>query len=180
MSRYVWVGVVLLVGLAARGFFATLGHNYDFESCRVIAGLMEEGKNVYANTDRYNYGPVLFNLLYVLDVVAGRNPEVFRGLLVALLSLADAGIAWILWRKYGLRAGVLFFLNPVSIMITGYHNQFDNVAVLLGLCSVILYGEDFAKRPGGRQYGALGILGLSLMTKHLLFVFPLWLAVKQK
>ncbi len=177
---YGWMGGVLLAGLAARWYFSTLGHNYDFESYQVVAGLMDEGKNVYANTDRYNYGPVWFNVIHLLDVLAGRNPEVFRGLLVVLLSAADAGIAWILWRRVGALAAILFFLNPVSMMITGYHNQFDNVAVLLGLWSVVVYGENFEKPPGGRQFGALAVLGLSLMTKHLLFVFPLWLAVKQK
>jgi hypothetical protein len=172
--------VVLLVGLGARWFFLTKGNNYDFDSYRIVADLAAQGKNIYANTSRYNYGPVWFNMIHLLDVLAGHSPAVFRWLLLGLLSAVDAGIAWLLWRKVGRLAGCLFFLNPVSIMITGYHNQFDNLAVLLGLASVIVYGDDFERPINRRKFGGLMLLGLSLMTKHVLFIFPLWLAVKQK
>jgi hypothetical protein len=40
-------------------------------------------------------------------------------------------------------------------------------------------GDDFANPINRRKFVGLLVLGLSLMTKHLFFVFPLWLAVKQ-
>ena len=175
-----WLPAVLVAGLWARFWAGTCGHNYDFDSYRLVTGILEQGGNVYAGTCRYNYGPVWFHLLHLFDWLAGRNPEVFRWLLIGFLSAVDAGIAWVLWRKFGRRAATLFFLNPVSILITGYHNQFDNTALLLGLCAVLLFGDDFHHPVGRRKFAGLVVLGLSLMTKHILFAFPLWLAVKQK
>ena len=174
------LAVVFVVGLAGRFWFGTLGHSWDYESCRIVADLCEQGKNVYAGTFRYNYGPVLFNILHLLDLLSGRDPAVFRQLLIGFLSAADLGIAFLLWRKYGPLAAALFFLNPVSMMVSGLINQFDNVAILLGLWSVVMFGDEFDKPLDRRKCGALAILGLSLMTKHLLFAFPFWLAVKQR
>jgi hypothetical protein len=175
-----WLPVVLILGLAARFWVGTRGHNYDFECYRRVAHIMEQGQNVYASTRVYNYGPVWFNILHLFDLLAGHDPAVFRWLLIGLLSAADAGIFCVLWRRFGRLAATLFFLNPVSIMITGYHNQFDNVAILLGLLAMLLFGENFENPVGRRKFFGLAVLGLSLMTKHVLFAFPLWLAVKQK
>ena len=175
-----WLPVVLVSGLAARFWAGACGHNYDFDSYQLVVGIVEQGRNVYASTFRYNYGPVWFHLLHLFDSLAGHNPAVFRWLLVSFLSAADAGIFWVLWRKFGRLAATLFFLNPVSILITGYHNQFDNVALLLGFWAVLLVGDDFQHPIDRRKLSGLVVLGLSLMTKHVLFAFPFWLAVKQK
>jgi hypothetical protein len=175
-----WLALVLVAGLAARLGVSAWGHNFDFDSYRLVADLMAQGKNVYAGTARYNYGPVWFNMIHWLDVAARHDAEIFRWLLVSLLSAADVGIFWLLWRQCGRLAATLFFLNPVSILITGYHNQFDNVAILIGLCAVQKFGDDFEKPLGRRKMLALGLLGLSLMTKHVFFAFPFWLAVKQR
>jgi uncharacterized protein Usg len=85
-----------------------------------------------------------------------------------------------LWRKFGYLAACLFFLNPISIIITGFHSQFDNLAIVLGMAAVLIMGDDFDKPVDRRKLTGLTVLGFSLMTKHLFFVFPCWLAVKQK
>jgi hypothetical protein len=180
VARSAWLPAVLLCGLAARFWIGTFGHNYDYDSERIIAGITRSGENVYASTDRYNYGPVWFQILHGLDLLSGGNEKVFRALVIGFLSAVDIGIFFALRQKFGRLAATLFFLNPVSIMITGYHNQFDNVALLLGFWSVMLFGDDFKKPIGRRKFFGLVVLGFSLMTKHLLFVFPLWLAVKQR
>jgi hypothetical protein len=179
-QSFLWLGLVLIAGLTARFAVGTFGHNFDFDSYRIVTGLMAQGKNVYANTERYNYGPVWFNLLHLLDALAGHDPRIFRWLLTGVLSAADVGIFFVLLRQFGRVAATAFFLNPVSIIITGYHNQFDNLAILLGLWAVLLFGGEFEKPPARRQFLALILLGFSLMTKHLLFAFPFWLALKQK
>jgi hypothetical protein len=171
---------LVLCGLAARLAAATLGHNYDMDSWYAVADIMRHGDNVYAATYRYNYGPVWFCILHGLDALAGHRHEVLRYLIAAFLSLVDLGIFFTLCRQAGRLAGALFFLNPVSILITGYHGQFDNLAVLLALWSARCFGDDFEKAIGRRQFCGLLWLGLSLATKHLFFLFPVWLAVKQK
>jgi hypothetical protein len=176
-----WVlWAVIVGGLAARMLAATGGHNYDMASWNIVADITARGGNVYAETYRYNYGPVWFLVLHALDVVADHRHILLRYLVAGFLSLADLGICLLLCRLAGRLAGFLFFLNPVSILITGFHCQFDNLAILLALCSVRFLGDDFDQPINKRKLFGLLLLGLSLMTKHLFFAFPFWLAVKQK
>ena len=172
--------VAIVAGITARLLVATRGHNFDVDSWRIVADVVERGGNVYAETGRYNYGPVWFQVLHVLDWLAGHNPAVFRYIVAGFLSLVDVGIFYILWRKYGRLAAGLFFFNPISIIITGYHSQFDNLAILLGLLAAWLVGDEFDRPLDRRKLLGLSVLGLSLATKHLLFAFPFWLAVKQR
>jgi len=178
--RLGWLPVVLVLGLVARFWVSTYGSNYDWDSWKITADLMARGQDIYNGTVRYNYAPVWMWLLHTLDVLAGHNEAAFRHLLIGCLSAVDIGISWILWRKFGRLAATLYFLNPVSIMLTGYHNQFENVAILMGLWAVILFGDDVDQPVNRRKFCGLAMLGLSLMTKHILFAFPFWLAVKQK
>ena len=173
------------LGIGLRLLASTWGHNYDFDSFRIVADILEQGGNVYASTYRYNYAPVWFNLLHLFDQLARsislNYPEqAFRTILVLTLSLVDVGIFYLLWRKFSLLAAYVFFFNPISIFISGYHNQFDNLALFLGLLSVVIIGDQFDQPINRRKLAGLAVLGLSLMTKHILFAFPFWLAVKQK
>jgi hypothetical protein len=175
--------VVVIIGIVLRFFVMRRGYNFDFESYKIVGEIMSKEGNVYAETARYNYGPIWFSILGVFHAIAAlfsHSEIVFRALIVGLLTLADASIAYMLYKKYGLKSCVIFFLNPVSIIITGYHNQFDNLAILIALLSLSM-----APKPGFKHitrrhvYSAL-LLGLSLMTKHIFFVFPLWFFIREK
>lgn len=173
----------LLAGIIARFVAMTIGYNFDFESYKIVGDIVTSAGNVYAETTRYNYGPVWFSILGVFREIGSwtANPDVvFRALIVGLLTCVDIAIAFLLKRKFGLWAFVLFFLNPISIVISGYHNQFDNLAVLIGLLALLVMpkpgAQDITKK---HVYGVL-LLGLSLMTKHIFFVIPLWLFIREK
>ncbi len=176
--------VIVLVGIGLRMLAATRGHNNDYEAYLIVVDIVRHGGNVYSETERYNYGPIWFNTLHVVDQVASVSKTnralIFRYAIAGLLTLVDVGILIILLRKAGRLTAYAFFLNPIAIIITGYHNQFDNLAILLGLLSVLLVGDDFDKPLNARKVMGLTVLGLSLATKHILFAFPFWLAVKQR
>ena len=171
---------ILLAGLAARLLAATCGHNYDMDSWQLVAGIAERGENVYAATDRYNFAPGWYHILHGLNVLSGHNPAIFRYVVAGFLSLADAGIFFFLWRRFGRLAGCWFWLNPISVIVSGYQCNFDNVAILLGLLAVASMGDDFDRPLDRRKLLGLSILGLSLVVKHVFFAFPFWLAVKQR
>jgi hypothetical protein len=171
---------VLVAGITARLLVATCGHDYDMDSWQLVAGIADRGDNVYAGTERYNFAPGWFHILHVLNVLAGHNPTVFRYVVAGFLGLGDAGIFFILWRRFGKLAAGWFFLNPVSVIITGYQCNFDNLAILLGMVAVLLMGDQFDRPITRRKFSGLLILGLSLVIKHVFFAFPFWLAVKQK
>ncbi|MFQ5493349.1 MAG: hypothetical protein ACE5DX_04285 [Candidatus Dojkabacteria bacterium] len=175
--------VVVVVGLMLRFAAAAHGHNYDYESFRIVARIMREGGNVYAETSRYNYGPVWMYIVSALDRMSFlfTDPDLFfRFLLAGFLSLVDLGIMWILLKRFGTLAGILFFLSPISIIITGFHSQFDNLAILVGLISVLMLSGDSLKTTGRRFWVGLVLLGLSLTIKHILIFYPFWLAIKSK
>lgn len=143
---------VLVAGLAARLLVATCGHDYDMDSWQIVAGIADRGDNVYASTDRYNFAPGWFHILHGLNLLAGHNPVVFRYVVAGFLGLADAGIFFFLWRRSGRLAACWFLLNPISIIITGYQCNFDNVAILLGLVAVGLMGDEFDQPLNRRKF----------------------------
>jgi hypothetical protein len=179
--RVVFIVAVVAAGIALRLAAAQDRPNWDFDSFRLVAAIRAHGGNVYAETARYNYGPVWFLVLQGLDGLtrACADPAAaFRLALVGLLTLVDVAIAAILLGRYGVRAAALFFLNPISIVISGHHNQFDNLALLIGLVAMLAWERE--ERAGRGHPASLCLVGLSLMTKHLLFAFPLWLAVRER
>ena len=178
------MAAVVVVGIALRMYVATLGHNFDLDSYNIVADIVGRGENVYASTTRYNYGPIWLHVVSGLKALAtaisSEPKEALGYLLSALLTVTDIAIFFVLWKKAGKLAACLFFLNPISIIISGYHRQFDNIALLLGLAAVSVVGDRTDGRLNLRTFAGLAVLGLSLMTKHILFAFPLWLAVKQR
>jgi hypothetical protein len=170
VTSFQYLILIISLGFGLRLIAAAWGHNYDYESYRMVTGLVEQGANVYAGTSRYNYGPLWFMVLGNLNSLAKAfpwNEQIFRLLLVGLLSYADLLIAVILALKFKRSAGLLYWLNPVSIIITGYFNQFDNLAVLLAMLAMLMLPKRFKT--------GLVILGISLATKHVFAIFPLWL-----
>jgi hypothetical protein len=177
------LGIALFVLLAvsstiAKLFLAGLGHNFDLESWALFSDLVRGGKNVYAETYRNPYGPIWAYLCagagyaqahwFGSESLAG-----FHRLLALFLSLVDVAIAGLLARRYSLWIGALFLLNPVSLFITGFHTQFENLAILLALVACLLLERK--GEPGLARYGlAMTVLGVSLAVKHILIFLPLW------
>lgn len=171
--------LVVALGVTLRILCAQHGQNFDVESYRIVADIMLGGGNVYQETTRYNYGPIWFLVLHGIDLL--HIPQMawthdFRLKVALFLTLIDLCIFGFLLRSYSPKVAALFFLNPISIIITGYHSQFDNFAVLAGLVAIAAYARSTSAT---QRSAALVILGLSLMTKHVLFAFPLWLAFRE-
>ena len=173
---------VVVLGVGVRFALTSFGHNFDFESYTIVATVTAQGGNVYHETDRYNYGPAWFNVLHGLQVLADRtgNPHNFRYFIVGLLTLVDLAIAWLIARRFSLLLGAVFFLNPISMFITGYHNQFDNFALLIGLIGVLWYEKHAAKEHLRAFIIFTCLLGLSLILKHVLLFFPIWIALRER
>jgi Predicted membrane protein (DUF2079) len=172
-----------VVGVVARFLMSGFGYNADLISYGIVSDILAAGGNVYAETSRYNYGPAWFltiDLVRILSDLTADPGHYFRIGIVLVLTLADLAIAAILNRRFGATAAVLFFLNPVSILITGYHNQFDNVAIAVGLAAVMLAERAGEEKNRRRFVASLCLLGLSLTVKHILFLLPLWLAFREK
>lgn len=155
---------VVLVGLAIRIWLASLGETYDMASYRIVADAVAHGRNVYAATDRYNYGPIWAGVLWGAQQFSAAS---FHRTLALTLAGADLALADWLWRRYGGIAALVFWLSPVGCLVTGYYSQFDALAIALGAWAWVALSV-------GAVPVAATLAGLSLSTKHVLCVFPLW------
>lgn len=153
------LGGTILLGLFARLYFASVYYgNYDQESYEIVVKIMLQGGNVYKETSRYNYSPIWSWILLALSFV----PVPFHLAIRGFLSIADLGCAILislivkrskpnLW----LRAFILYWLNPVAILIVGYHGQFETLAMLPLLLSLYIRRANWL------------LATLSLLIKHI-------------
>lgn len=170
-------GIILLAGFLIRLWFSTFGHNHDLISWEIVGRIVSEGKNVFLETHRWPYAPVMtyfFGGIYKLNEwVQFPHKESFHLWIVIFLSFCDASIAVILWRKFSKLSAVFFYLSPVAFLITGFHSQIDNVSILFAMVSWMLLCQD---PSSDKKFAASVILmGISLGIKHVFFFFPLWI-----
>jgi len=173
---------IVFFGFYLRIFISRYGHNFDYEMWVLNLDLYNNDKSIY-NYGRYNYGPIWIWLLSFLDKINLQfisDLDFLRFKIIIFLSIVDFFIFILLFKKYNLKIASFFFLNPISIFITGYHNQFDNFAILIALYAFINFEQNQLILRNYKSLFCLFLLGLSLCTKHIMFLFPLWLAIGQK
>ncbi len=179
-----------LIALILRIWVSQYGSNFDFASWQANLDIFKDGKSVYENGN-YVYAPPWVYTLYFLDLISfpflENNSFVqsipgnfFRFKLVIFLSLLDISIFYLLYKKYSLKVGLLFLINPISIWLSGFHNSFDNYAIIFGFLSVILYGEINEEKLTFKKVFAIFLFGLSIAIKHILIFFIFWWAFKEK
>jgi hypothetical protein len=167
----------LFAGVALRIWASTLGYNLDLWAWYHLVRVMAAGENLYASTV-YDYGPIWPEILRLIAWADSTlRVHEFHTSIAGFLTLADVGIAVILVRLGGYVPGILFMLCPVSILITGYHSQIDNLAVLFGLLSWYVLRSRPSVTDSGRGQIVLAavLMGTSLATKHVMLFFPVWI-----
>ncbi len=170
--------MLAIAATAAKAGISLLGYNYDVQSFYIVSDLVVEGKNFYAETARHVYGPVWAYLLGAIrylqiSLLNDLSIENFHLLLALFLSLADIAMGVILWRYFSFAAGCLFLINPISLLLTGYHSQIENLAILPGIMACGLFAAEGQKRQV-KFWAGVGLLALSLSLKHILFLIPVW------
>jgi hypothetical protein len=170
-------GLVLVLRVAVAARFRG---NFDTQSFLIAVQSVVSGENVYAATDRYNYSPVWAFVVTGIWEAAKPNAGTFVLLLGLLQIAADAASTFLLVgiarRRLGLpgeearRRALLFFANPVSVLISCSHGQFDGLSILF-LLGAILLSTPAAATPRGWLVSAM--LSLSLLVKHVTVFHPL-------
>jgi hypothetical protein len=175
------------LGFYLRIWISQFGSNFDFLMWEGNLDLFKKNISIY-EFGNYSYGTPWIYILFILDFIslpALENSEFVQNIpgtfyrikIILFLSLVDFTIFLLLCKNYSLKVGLLFFLNPISIIITGHHNQFSSFAILFGFLSVLLYEKN---RLSFNFFVPLIIMGISLSIKHILIFFPLWWAFKEK
>lgn len=148
------VALVIAAGTLIRLIFAGVMYgNYDMQSYEMVVNIINKGHNVYATTPRYNYSPVWFWILSALSKI--RFPyllmpfHILVKLFLCCMDLLTLGVLLLIANIRKLpaaRTAIFFYLCPVSFLMTGYHGQFENFALLMVLLGIYLYLR-FAARP---------------------------------
>ena len=169
--------------LLAAGFLAALGArlwllagfpgNYDTESYGIVAEIARSGGDLYRDTNRYNYSPLWAGVCVAAEAAAGAagiRPVFVFGALLLAADVAASILVLVLARRRGARspafAALLFFANPVSILVSSAHLQFDGIAILFLLAAILF--SDRAK-----DASAAAALSVSLLVKHVAGLHPL-------
>jgi hypothetical protein len=168
--NFVFLTLALVIGFLLRIFISTLGHNYDLESYQIVSELVLQGKNVYANTERYNYGPIWFLILGIIKSIqinlGFSNIQSLHLLITVFLSFIDLLIALLLVNYFGVITSLVFYLSPISVLITGYHSQFDNFAILIAFLSWIILQSTYIKNSNKRILLSAFLMGISLIISR--------------
>jgi len=184
-NKYIILLLILIVGLLLRYLIAQWGFNFDFEMWKGNLLLFQNNKSIY-EFGNYTYAPLWINVLNILDhlpypsdtsfisqIIPGSS---FRVKIIFFLSIIDFLIFLLIYKNYTLKIGLLFFFNPISIIISGHHNQFNNLPIFLAFYAVLLYENARNKKI----FLPLILLGFSICAKHILIFFPLWWAIKER
>jgi hypothetical protein len=171
-------GLVLLIALLARLIPAALlprGAEYDIDSFRRVAEALLKGGTVYNNplvAGRHPYLPFQLYLIWGAGYIStvSKLPFVFVVKLPAIL--ADAVLAVLIF-KIALNFGrtlaaafglaLLYALNPIAILVSAYHGQFDGETVLLLVLA--WYFWHYSKQDGRRLGCSALLLGLAILNK---------------
>ena len=141
------VSLIILNGTIIRLFLAyTCYGNFDMHSFEIVANIFTKGGNVYAETGRYNYSPIWFIILGFLKQIQIAFPVLaFHFVQKAFMCGIDLLILLFLiliskTKKISIiNTTLLFYLNPVSFLLTGYHGQFESLAILMILIGAFGY-----------------------------------------
>jgi len=141
------VALIILAGTIIRLVLAAAAFgNFDMDSYEIVIGIAHRGVNVYAETERYNYSPVWLMILIVLKRIQIAMHDVpFHFIVRSFLCCVDLltlGVLLLIARVKKLpvtRTAIFFYLSPVSFLVTGYHGQFENFAILMVLTGILMY-----------------------------------------
>jgi hypothetical protein len=177
-QRTLWgvIGVGVLVRLVVA--FKTYGLQYDMDSLRQVRDVLRyDPLHLYSIVNghpnfRWPYLPGFLPWVRASGWLENHVGLPFHGWVQVLPIAADAGIAWLVQHYLGLRgaterrrlvAAGLVALGPSFAIISGYHGQIDQTAILPAVAALVAWKR---LAPGPRRGLAAGLLiGLAVSLK---------------
>jgi hypothetical protein len=175
-SRITLFTLVALLGISGRLWAQTKPSNFDFNVWLTASQSLLDGNNPYALA-QFNYGPSWLGIVTGLQSVSSDTAQ-FRLFVEVFLIAIDLGIAYILIRKRYSLAGIVFFLSPIGIAISGQHQQIDNIAILTALVAVTIASRSKSDQLTRSDFIAALLIGLSLSIKHVFLLLPVWFLMR--
>lgn len=179
--------IVGLIALAVRlvpNLLLPMGAGYDIKSYQIVGDLTLSGEDVYASpeaVDRHPYLPCQMYWMALARWLADTADLSFVKLVRLAPIGADVVITLLIFQqlrhsvgsKAAFRSGLLYALNPISVLVSAYHGQFDAIPSLFLLMAVLMLNR--SSLVAGTWLG-LGILDKSWPV---LALPSLWAAAKR-
>jgi hypothetical protein len=177
-------GLVVLIALLVRLVPAILlprGAEYDIESFRRVAETLLKGGTVYDSplvAGRHPYLPFQLYLIWAAGYVSTVSKLPFVFVVKLLPIFADAALAALIFKvalnssrtlASAFSLSLLYALNPVVVLVSAYHGQFDGETVLL--LALAWYFWHFSKQDARRLRVSALLLGLAILNKSWPAVF---------
>jgi Glycosyltransferase family 87 len=128
-TRALWMCLALAFLLRLVVMVTTSGAGFDIDSYHIQAQSVFLHRNIYAFTDRYPYPPVWVWIVALAQGLANSSSVPFVWLVRLPATLGDCVIVALLQRYQGNKAALFYAVNPVSILITAGHGQFDGLVM---------------------------------------------------
>ena len=175
--HYPSLPIIILLGLALRFFIAsTNSSNFDMHIFILDSQFFHEGKwNIYFYNWNYVYSPAIFyinGLLGMIQNIFSFLPyPFFQRVYISLIDLLTLFILIKISKKNKIsptRTAVFFFINPVTIMLSGYHAQFENNAIFFLLLAVWVNFYANIRFASYKKIVAWFFLTVGFIIKHIL------------
>lgn len=171
--------VILLVTLLVRlvpTLLLPVGATYDIESFRLVGEALLNGEDIYrsAAAGRHPYLPLQLYWIGFATWLSHTSVLPFVIWIKLQAVLADMCVVAVIFKAFrhwnakpstSAYFALLYAINPVPILVSGYHGQFDSIPVLLLLLA--WYGWHF----GRRLLRSALALGFAILSKSWPVVF---------
>lgn len=115
--------------------YASPGASYDIESYRIQANAVWAGQNIYAATFRHPYPPLWMYWPAASLALSTATTLPFHFWVKVPAILADLGLGWLIFAwpagdvQERRRRAMWYLFNPVILIISAMHGQFDSVVI---------------------------------------------------
>jgi Gpi18-like mannosyltransferase len=174
--------VILVFGLFLRLFISMLFmgiDNYDVRSYQIIGAFTLSGESIYPFWASFHH-PYFPFFLYI-EALALKSammlhiPQLF--LLKILFSFFDVATIYMVYllSKKNIRNALYYAINPITILITCLHGQFDAIPLFFLLTAIYAFQRK-------EQWKSMALLSVGILMKPwpLMFFYPFFTRLKNK
>ncbi len=156
--------IILLVKLFISSM--TIGTNDIISWLKFAEYIYQHGSfSIYQNIELYNHPPLMSWILKLLFIIHNQSDFSFQFLFRLMPILSDFGSVIIIWKlmeHYDIQnrvwIGIFCAVNPINILVSGFHGNTDPIFIFLILTTVYYYETGKIKLSGT-------LFGLSLCVK---------------
>ena len=170
-KRISQVALPVIVACLLRLTFACVAdETVDIRAHHKMARVYASGGQLYTDTAHipYVYPPPWWFVTHAADVLAQRFGD-FPFWIILPSLLADVGTVWLLALFWSPLLAWLYALNPVALVITSLHGQFDPIPTFFSVLALVLF------QRSRRTSAALSLAGAIAVKSFPVLLVPLFM-----